>query len=169
MGPRKLIPNQTKAIMSPLDRPTDFEAGPRTETRALVSDDVAVLCAPPSGTLALVIGLFVVPAACAGGIVMLYSLGFPSAEKIRQNTMERALVSCRAAIIASANAPTIDWRVMLRAPNHSSVTANQISFSWHDDVINVTGAKHRRAPATCQWTYSTGMLTGLKINGDTRP
>ena len=145
---------------------TIFYIKARTHRHGEVSDDNVTLCKPALRAPALALGLFFVPLACAGCIVMLYSLVFPTAEKTRKVMMEKVLVSCRAALIASAYAPAIDWRVLTRAPNQAIVTSDHVSLSWHDEVAD---APHRRAPATCEGTLYIGMLTDLKINGHPRP
>ena len=140
-------------------------AGPGATPGALRGDAGAPGCAPVPAVSGLILGLMLVPAACAGCIVILYSQAFPSAEKTRKVMVEKALVSCRAALIGNANAPA-DWRRLMRPPSRASIVGDKISFSWNDDLPDGVDAPDRRAPATCRGTISTGTLTGLRIGGE---
>ncbi|MEV4780874.1 hypothetical protein [Burkholderia sp. LMU1-1-1.1] len=125
-------------------------------------------CATVPAVSGLILGLILVPVACAGCIVILYSQAFPSAEKTRRVMMEKALVSCRAALIGNANAPA-DWRMLMRAPSHASIVGDKISFFWNDDLPDGGDAPRRRRPATCHGTLSAGAFTDLRIDGDKIP
>lgn len=128
----------------------------------------APLGAPAPAVSGLILGLILVPLACAGCIVILYSQAFPSAEKTRKVMVEKALVSCRAALIGNAHAPA-DWRMLMRPPSHASIAGNNIWFSWNDDRPDGGGAARRRDPATCHGTVSIGAFTDLRIYGDKIP
>ena len=140
----------------------------RAEPGAPSVDAGAPGCAPASAVSGLILGLILVPVACAGCIVILYSQAFPSAEKTRKVMMEKALVSCRAALIGNANT-LADWRMLVRAPSHASIAGDKISLFWNDDLADGGDAPRHRAPATCHGTLSTGAFTVLRIDGDKIP
>jgi hypothetical protein len=140
----------------------------RAEPGAPRGDAGAPGCAPAPAVSGLIVGLILVPLACAGCIVILYSQAFPSAEKTRKIMVEKALVSCRAALIGYAHAPA-DWRMLMRPPSRASINGDNISFSWNDDRPDGGGAPRRRAPDTCHGTVSIGAFTDLRIYGDEIP
>lgn len=124
-------------------------------------DDAAFPCARAPAASALILGLILVPLACAGGIVVLYSLAFPSAQKDRRLVVDKALVSCRAALGADGNA--IDAQTLTRPPSHASVADNRVHFTWRGEAVDVSGQRRPGRSLSCLGTFSIGALSSLEV------
>lgn len=114
---------------------------------------------PPLQWLAVV----ALTAAALAVIVMIASVAFPSAEKIRHRQVMSALTQCQRAVQSTAKYGEADQPPYTE--NHGS--ADEFYFAWPAGSFyfsNAFGARMKMS-ASCVGAVSTGTITQLTVNG----
>lgn len=102
---------------------------------------------------------------CAG--LLIYNVVFPSAEKLRQTAISKALTGCQFAIKSLAQYGDADMPPYV--PNQARSEDDEYYFAWPRGSFEFTngfGAKEKMS-ASCIGKLSTGEIAQLTLNGQT--